>query len=290
MNLNSLIRRKIEGLKNSSINKIESVSGGCISNAFKVTFENKETYFLKINDHSNGDMFIKEAHGLLELSKAGAIKIPEVIDYNQDYILLEFIYSGSRQRNFFGDFGRQLAELHKVKSEQFGFYEDNYIGSSPQLNINDEENRNNWIKFYFNKRLLYQYRLAEKNGFADYSFKTAFKKLENKIESVLDVPDAVPSLLHGDLWSGNFIPDMQGNVCLIDPAVYYGHRETDLAMTKLFGGFPPPFYESYNESFPLPEGWQYREKIYMLYHVLNHLNLFGSGYYSHALSLMQYYL
>jgi fructosamine-3-kinase len=115
-------------------------------------------------------------------------------------------------------------------------------------------------------------------------------KTEDKIESILEGSDAKPSLLHGDLWSGNFMTDEKGDACLIDPAVYYGHREADLAMTKLFGGFSQSFYDSYNDTFPLSEGWKYRENIYMLYHVLNHLNLFGSGYYAHALSLMKYYI
>ena len=290
MSLNGKITKEIENFRGSAIKKSESLSGGCISNAYKVTFEDDTSFLIKINEHSPADMFIKEAHGLKELQKANAIKVPEVILYDEGFVLLEFITSIAKKKNFFEEFGRKFALLHKFRSDEFGFYEDNYIGSTPQININDETTKKNWTSFYFNKRLLYQFKLAEKNGYADSRLRDAFIKTEDKIEFILGGSAEMPTLLHGDLWSGNYITDENGEACLIDPAVYYGHREADLAMTKLFGGFSQLFYDSYNESFPLREGWKYRENIYMLYHVLNHLNLFGSGYYVHALSLMKFYL
>ena len=289
MSLNGKITKEIENFRGSAIKKSESLSGGCISNAYKVTFEDDTSFLIKINEHSPADMFIKEAHGLKELQKANAIKVPEVILYDEGFVLLEFITSVTKKKNFFEEFGRKFALLHKFKADEFGFYEDNYIGSTPQININDETTKKNWTSFYFNKRLLYQFKLAEKNGYADSRLRDAFIKTEDNIESILEGSDEMPTLLHGDLWSGNYMTDENGKACLIDPAVYYGHREADLAMTKLFGGFSQLFYDSYNESFPLREGWKYRENIYMLYHVLNHLNLFGSGYYAHALSLMKFY-
>jgi len=289
MSLNGKITKEIENFRGSAIKKSESLSGGCISNAYKVTFEDDTSFLIKINEHSPADMFIKEAHGLKELQKANAIKVPEVILYDEGFVLLEFITSVTKKKNFFEEFGRKFALLHKFKADEFGFYEDNYIGSTPQININDETTKKNWTSFYFKKRLLYQFKLAEKNGYADSRLRDAFIKTEDNIESILEGSDEMPTLLHGDLWSGNYMTDENGNACLIDPAVYYGHREADLAMTKLFGGFSQLFYDSYNESFPLREGWKYRENIYMLYHVLNHLNLFGSGYYAHALSLMKFY-
>jgi fructosamine-3-kinase len=245
---------------------------------------------LKLNDQGLDDMFIKEGHGLEELKNAGVIRVPGVISSDSRFILLEFISSAPRQKNFFEDFGSKFALLHKHTSNEFGFYENNYIGSTPQINLPDDNSRLNWASFYFNNRLLFQFRLLEKNGYADSAFKNTFGKIENKIDSILSDLDTYPSLIHGDLWSGNFMSDENGNPCLIDPAAYYGHREADLAMTKLFGGFPQSFYNSYNETFPLQEGWQYRENIYMLYHVMNHLNLFGGGYYSQTLSLMKSYL
>jgi fructosamine-3-kinase len=290
MSLSGKITKKIENLRGSTVKKTESLSGGCISNAYKVTFEDNLSCLIKINEHSPVDMFIKEAHGLQELRKANAIKIPEVLLFDAEFILLEFIHSASKQKYFFEEFGRKFALLHKYNADEFGFYEDNYIGSTPQININDEKTKKSWTSFYLDNRLLYQFKLAEKNGYADSRLRDAFMKTEDKIESILAGSDAKSSLLHGDLWSGNYMTDENGDACLIDPAVYYGNREADLAMTKLFGGYPASFYHSYNEAFPLREGWKYRENIYMLYHVLNHLNLFGSGYYSHALSLMKFYI
>jgi fructosamine-3-kinase len=290
MSLNGNITRKIENFRGSAVKESKSLSGGCISNAYKVTFEDDFSYLIKINEHSPADMFIKEAHGLLELQKANAIKVPEVLLYDDAFIVLEFILSATKKKNFFEEFGRKFALLHKFTTDEFGFYEDNYIGSTPQLNINDEATKKNWTKFYFNKRLLYQFKLAEKNGYTDISLRDAFIKIEAKIESILGGSEEKPSLLHGDLWSGNYMTDENGEACLIDPAVYYGNRESDLAMTRLFGGFPSSFYEAYNESFPLDEGWKYRENIYMLYHVLNHLNIFGRGYYLQALEIMKGYL
>jgi fructosamine-3-kinase len=235
-------------------------------------------------------MFIKEAHGLQELKKANVINVPEVFLFEKDFILTEYINAASKKKNFYEEFGRKFALLHKYTASEFGFYEDNYIGSTPQINITDDSTRNNWINFYFNKRLLYQFKLAERNGYADNRFREAFRRIEDKIGVILEGADAKPSLLHGDLWSGNYMTDESGSACIIDPAVYYGHREADLAMTKLFGGYPASFYEAYNEGYPMDSGWEYRENIYMLYHVINHMNIFGHGYYAHAVELMKGYL
>ena len=235
-------------------------------------------------------MFLTEAHGLQELDKPGVITIPKVISFDKEFILLDLIESSSRSKNFSEDFGRKFAVLHKFNNEKYGFYEDNYIGSNPQLNIPDNDEEKNWTKFYFQKRILYQFHLAEKSGNSTSDLRSSISKLENKIDLIVTDNGEKPSLLHGDLWGGNYMVDKNGFACLIDPAVYYGNREADLAMTKLFGGFDSEFYRAYNEEFPLPDGYDYRENIYKLYHVLNHLNLFGSGYYSQAISLIKYYL
>lgn len=235
-------------------------------------------------------MFLKEANGLRELDKSNAIKIPEVLSVDEDYILLEFIASGNRKKNFFEDFGKSFAEMHKFKSVSFGFYENNYIGSNPQINIPDEKEKSDWTAFYLNKRILFQLQLAEKLGNSTDELRKGISKLENKIEDIIGHNSEKPSLLHGDLWAGNYMIDQNGNAVLIDPAAYYGHREADLGMTKLFGGFNSEFYKAYNESFPLEDGFDYRENIYKLYHVLNHLNLFGGGYYSQAISLIKFYV
>ena len=290
MILSNNIKTNIEKELNSKIIDSQSLSGGCISNAYKIKSDIGKIYFLKYNSSASSDMFIKEAHGLKELNKAGVIKIPDVICFNVDYILLEHIDSGNKQKNFSEDFGCKFALLHKFTSEFYGFYEDNYIGSNPQLNIAEENQKHDWAKFYFNKRILFQLQLAEETGNSTSELRKAITGLENKIDEIVVDNGEKPSLLHGDLWGGNYLTNNDGFACLIDPAVYYGNREADLAMTKLFGGFDSKFFKAYNEVFPLPDGYEYRENIYKLYHVLNHLNLFGGGYYSQAMSLISYYI
>jgi len=284
------IKARIEEKLGSKIKSLSSLSGGCISDAYKVITENGLNYFLKYNPSDSNDMFIKEANGLKELAKASAIRIPEVLSFNDDFILLEYIPTGSKKKNFFEEFGRSFAKMHKHTSESFGFYEDNYIGSNPQKNIPDENEKSSWVNFYFKKRILNQFQLSEKLGNSTEKLRKGISKLENKIEEIIGDTKEKPSLLHGDLWGGNYMVDENGNAVLIDPAVYYGHREADLGMTKLFGGFSSEFYHAYNETFPIEDGYEYRENIYKLYHVLNHLNLFGGGYYSQAISLIKYYV
>ena len=288
--MREIIKHKIESVIDDKIDSQRSISGGCINDAKIITTNSGNSYFVKTNSNSEKDIFLKEANGLRELAKANVIRVPNVIYADVDFIIIENIIPQTKAKLFWENFGRDFARLHKFTSKFFGFYEDNYIGSTPQLNIPSEIETVSWVDFYFNKRLLYQYKLAEKNGFASEELRKVFFQLESKISSILIDCHAKPSLLHGDLWSGNFITDETGYACLIDPAVYYGHREADLAMTKLFGGFDTRFYSAYDEEYPLVAGYEYRENIYKLYHVLNHLNLFGSGYYHQALSLIKYYL
>jgi len=178
--------------------------------------------------------------------------------------------------------------LHRQTSKSFGFYEDNFIGVSMQKNIPDTPSQqDNWPVFFWEKRLLYQYHLAEHNGFTEGALSDLFIKLEKKFPALLVGSGEPPTLLHGDLWNGNFITGKDGQVWLIDPAVYYGHREADLAMTELFGGFPSSFYAAYEEAYPLKAGYGRRKNLYKLYHILNHLNIFGRGYYRQAVSLLQ---
>ena len=244
-------------------------------------------YFLKTGRES--DKYRCEANGLKELSKSQTIRIAGVVSVGKNYILTEHIHRGATSADFFMQFGRELACLHRFQSGSFGFYEDNFIGDNPQINITNEQERTDWVDFYFNKRLLFQFRLAEKNGYATSGLKNGMLRLEKTIDSILNDSIEPPCLLHGDLWAGNFICDENGCAVLIDPAVYYGHREADLAMTKLFGGFSQSFYDSYQREYPLKPGWQYREGIYKLYHVLNHLNLFGRSYLYEAESLLRQY-
>ena len=283
------ILQKIEDWAGEKIVSRESIGGGSIADSRLVRMESGKEYFLKTGAHNSG-MFPAEANGLKELEKAGVIRIPHVFMVDADFLLMEYIQPGKRGKGFFEDFGRRFARLHKITASGFGFYENNFIGHTIQENIADKEQGRDWAAFYYEKRLLFQFRLAESRQLSSSKLRQGFHILENKIESILKGKNEPPCLLHGDLWSGNFLADGSGGPVIIDPAVYYGNREADLAMTKLFGGFSSEFYRAYNEIFPLTEGHEYRENIYKLYHVLNHLNLFGMGYQSQAIDLLWSYL
>jgi protein-ribulosamine 3-kinase len=278
------ITAKLEEELFQKIKSVTSLGGGCIGNALKVVTENGSNYFVK--QYKNSKMHHAEANGLNELKTANSIRIPRVLKVNDNFLILEYIESASPVPNFSEKFGRQFAEMHKNTGTRYGYFEDNFIGSTEQINIPQNDS---WVEFYMENRLMYQFRLAEKNEYSSEELKSGMKFLEKNIEEILNGSNEPPTLLHGDLWGGNFITDQRGNPCLIDPAVYYGHREADLAMTKLFGGFDSTFYSAYMEEFPLKDGWEHRENIYKLYHILNHLNLFGSGYYAQTISLINSY-
>lgn len=265
----------------------KAVGGGCIAVATIFTFSSGEQVFVKTG-FSNG-MFLNEANGLKELAKANAVRVPKVYIANPHFVAMECIQPAPKVAHFFETLGQQFAQLHRYSSSNFGFYEDNFIGSNPQMNIANGVEKTSWPQFYFNKRLRYQFEMACSKGYANSAFRSAFKNIENNIEQILQGSVEPPSLLHGDLWCGNYMEDEKGQPVLIDPAVYYGHREADLAMTTLFGGFSPEFYMAYQNEYPLKEGWEYRQNIYKLYHILNHLNLFGSSYFGESLQLMQCY-
>ncbi len=263
----------------------QSLGGGSIADSRVITTVGGRRFFLK-QGFAN-DMFQREAEGLRELSRPGVIRVPEVIEAGEDFLLLQWIEPGVKRSGFFERFGRQLARMHRFTATLYGFKHDNYIGSTPQINRAEGEESHNWADFYWNKRLLYQFRLCEKNGYADNRLSGLFARLESVYPALLKGSEEPPTLLHGDLWGGNYLCNKAGEPVLIDPAVYYGHREADLGMTRLFGGFTPEFYKAYEDEFPLKPDARRREPLYILYHVLNHLNLFGSGYYGQAIELMQ---
>ncbi|MBI9068604.1 MAG: fructosamine kinase family protein [Salinivirgaceae bacterium] len=279
----------IESFLGEKIISSNSVSGGCIADSKIIKTASGATYFLKTLSGSLG-MFLKEANGLTELAKTNCLRVPKVILANEDFLLLEHIESGRKSNNFFQEFGKAFAEMHRYTSDEFGFYEDNYIGATPQYNIAKGNERTNWAEFYFQKRMLPQLKFAEQNGYVTAELSKGMAKLEHRMTAVLNGSEEPPTLLHGDLWGGNYMCDSEGNAVLIDPAVYYGHREADLAMTKMFGGFTHEFYTAYQEEFPLKEGWEYRENLYLLYHHLNHLNLFGNSYYNGCINLLHAYI
>ena len=234
-----------------------------------------------------------EAKGLEEIESLKVLSTPKVLLVNAHFLLLEFIEVQKKTPTFFHTFGRLLAQHHQKASTHWGYFGDNYIGASRQVNpmmpYQLENSAKDWAHFYFENRILYQLKLAEKNQLADSMLSHLISKLEPKIPEILAPSGEPPSLLHGDLWGGNFLINHQQIPVMIDPAVYYGHREADLAMTKLFGGFSSDFYKAYNETYPLRPGYEYRENLYHLYHVMNHLNLFGKSYYGQCIQLIQSY-
>lgn len=277
----------IESLLQEKIVKSIPLGGGCIAHTQHIKTQSGKEFVLK--QGGEGTMFLNEANGLRELKKSNTISVPTVIEAGLDFLLMEFVHQGTPHKNFFENFGVSLAQMHRFTSENFGFYEDNFIGATPQKNIPENSEASDWTLFYLNKRLMFQFRLCEANGYVDDNFRKLFSNLEKRLPEILKGSEEPPALLHGDLWSGNFLTNESGKAVLIDPAVYYGHREAELAMTNLFGGFSSSFYNAYNKTYPLKYGWEHREGIYTLYHVLNHLNLFGSGYRNHAIMLMKRY-
>jgi fructosamine-3-kinase len=264
------------------------LGGGCINNAGRLETSHG-TFFFKSNDSALPAMFEREAEGLRELHRTGAIRVPEPIAASSGgagfppYLLTTFVGDGTRSHDFSERFGRQLAELHRSgTAPRFGFHHDNYIGSTPQQNGWMED----WVAFWRERRLGYQLRLAERNGHGG-ELQRLGGRLMDRLDEFLATPDEPPALLHGDLWGGNYLCAEDGEPALIDPAVYYGRREADLAMTMLFGGFDARFHAAYQEAWPLAEGSAERLEIYKLYHLLNHLNLFVGGYLGGCLGVLR---
>ena len=288
MSGNPEMLKRVEAWAGAAVVDARPLGGGCIANAQQLRLASGRSFLLK-SGVAHPEMLLTEANGLRELARAKALRVPEVHLQEAEFLLLEFIEPGKPGSDFFERFGRAFAELHRFQAAEFGFYEDNFIGATPQQNRPTPHTATNWPAFYYEHRLRFQYRLAERNGRLSDALRRDFRPLEANIEQILAGSEEPPCLLHGDLWSGNFLVDEGGNACLIDPAVYYGHREADLAMTRLFGGFGEAFYRAYQEAYPLPPGYEYREDLYKLYHVLNHLNLFGRGYLAQAEALLRRY-
>ncbi len=262
--------------KEGLITQTQSVGGGSINEACRLQYEGA-SFFVKWNRAAAfPEMFKNEIDGLEELRTAKAIRIPEVIGTGHTettaFILMEYIEPSRPVKGFWESFGYNLASLHQISQPQFGNHTSNYIGSLAQSNLPHDD----WVSFYWNERLLPQLKKAEKNGRISAAMRKKFDKLFLRLPSLFPVEP--PALLHGDLWSGNFLCDRNQQAVLIDPAVYYGFREMDLAMTKLFGGFDSAFYDAYHEAFPLENGWQSRIYLCNLYPLLVHVNLFGGGY------------
>jgi protein-ribulosamine 3-kinase len=284
---NLVLSEILEGLGRGEPVQVSAVSGGCIAQAKIVTFADHSQVFIKTAEGSP-DMFKCEAKGLETLAAADAIRVPVVLAVAEGGLVLEAIQCSRASADFFEIFGRGFARLHEREGSFFGFESDNFIGSTEQLN-GPVGNGESWPDFFLERRLRYQPELAGLNGHG-HELLGLLDSAEINIKTLIGASNESPRLLHGDLWGGNFIVDEQGMPCLIDPAVYYGHRETDLAMTRLFGGFDRGFYDAYQEASPLDDGHDERLPIYQLYHLLNHLNLFGRAYYAQCRQILMHYV
>ena len=260
----------------------QSIGGGSINQAFRVA-SNQGDFFIKINSASGLSMFEAEADGLRELSQAQALRIPNPISSGlaagKAYLAMEYLTPG--QRGSAAAFGEALANMHRITRDQFGWSRNNTIGSTEQVNTLEDH----WLMFWRDHRLGFQIDLAMQRG-AGSAFRSAADKLLEALPALLKDHKPEASLLHGDLWSGNYFFTGDGRPSIFDPAVYYGDRETDLAMTELFRGFDRDFYLGYKSAWPLDEGYERRKTLYNLYHILNHFNLFGGGYLSQAQVMM----
>ena len=262
-----------------TVNGESSIVGGCINNAIKIN-TNKGDFFVKWNTNSKANMFQSEYNGLKVLKDTNTIRIPNVLCFDDDFLILEFIPPSNPNNAFWEVFGQKLALMHKQTHSKFGLDFDNYIGS---LHLDNTQNKN-WTEFFIQNRLQAQLSIGNFSGTLLSDFDKLFQKLPNLF------PNERPALLHGDLWSGNFLAKNGDTPMLIDPAIYYGNREMDIAMSKLFGGFNSDFYFAYNESHPLENGWEERIQICNLYPLLVHVNLFGGSYRNQVKNILSYYV
>ena len=282
--LNQLLQKKAV-LQISSL-QFQSAGGGSINDCYTIIANRSKRFFLKLNSKTiYPSLFEKEKNGLEFLAKQRVIPVPEVIFYDivddKQILLLEWIKAGLKTDQFWKQFGEQMAALHQITETHFGFTEDNYMGALPQVN---KQNKN-WVDFFIHYRLEPQITLARKRHLLENKHISSFVNLYKQLPGIFN--EEKPSLLHGDLWSGNYICNENSKPVLVDPAVYFGHRSIDLAMTTLFGGYDNQFYEAYNYHFPFPGNYREQWAICNLYPLLIHLNLFGPGYLHQIESTLQ---
>lgn len=256
-----------------------SVGGGCINSAM-VLSDGVTHWFVKLNRAELADMFAAEADGLAAMAQTASIRVPTPlctgVAGSQAFIVMEYIALGGRAADSAALAGERLAAMHRCTAAQFGWHRDNTIGSTAQRNRRHED----WIEFWRQERLGFQLDLAARNGYSGRLARHG-ERLLDRFAALIDHAPA-PSLLHGDLWGGNFAVADDGSPVIFDPACYFGDREADIAMTELFGGFGADFHAAYQAAWPLDGGYRTRKTLYNLYHILNHLNLFGSGYLGQA--------
>lgn len=269
--LNQALRQVLE---QGVIEQVRIQSGGDI-NAAAIINTTQGDFFIKWNEAELADMFEQEAKGLVLLHNTGVIQAPRVCGLgtvgDKSFLVLEYLQRGDASESYWTDLGEHLAKMHLIKAERFGLDHGNYIGRLAQSNTMHDD----WVTFYREERLRPQWKLARSNGYVSQQFSQRFEHFLEKLPDLM--PDAEPALLHGDLWSGNVMPGMQGEAYFFDPAVYYGAREMDLAMTRLFGGFENRFYDAYQSVYPLPYHFEEFVDLYNLYPLMVHVNLFGAN-------------
>ncbi len=264
----------------ASIAEIHGLGGGCINPAARIVLETGDAFFLKWNEELPSELFLLEAEGLEALRQTAAIRVPTVVGVGDGWLLLEFIDSTPFGPGFGKRLGRALAELHMPGSERYGWTKPNYLGPLPQENLWVED----WAAFWRDHRIHPQLRRAHDGRRISMSEKREIEALLVRVDALLTDGPAGASLLHGDLWSGNVLSSRDGDPVLVDPAVYYGDHEVDLAMAELFGGVPHDFLSAYRERLPLRSGYvEVRRDLYQLYPLLVHVNLFGGGYRAQAM-------
>jgi len=261
----------------------DAMVGGCINTSCRISDDHRH-YFVKVNQPRFAYMFEAEIKALEAMASTNTIKVPAPVSYgvaeNQSFVVMEYLDLSGQADSI--ELARQLAAMHRVSSDHFGWAINNTIGSTLQVNTPSD----NWIDFWRAHRLGFQLELAASNGYGGELQKLGEHLLDD-FPALFESYQPLPSMLHGDLWGGNYggLPD--GTPVIFDPAFYYGDREAELAMTTLFGGFSPDFYAVYEEAYPLDEGYNVRKQFYNIYHVINHLNLFGGGYHGQAVSMMK---
>jgi fructosamine-3-kinase len=267
------VRAALEAAVGGKVAGARPVSGGDINTAHAITFTNGRRLFVKTNAREPAGMFQAEAEGLAWLAEARALRVPEVVACGAGFLALELVESAPRARDFDEQLGRGLAALHRFGAPSFGLDRDNFIGRLPQ----DNAPARDWPTFFRTRRLEPQLRLAVGSGLAGARMRSGFERLFARLPELCGPPEP-PARLHGDLWAGNLLVDDGGTPCLCDPAVYGGHREIDLAMMRLFGGYGPRVFAAYGDAWPLAPGHEERVTLYQLYPLMVHVNLFGGGY------------
>jgi fructosamine-3-kinase len=286
------VRAAIRESLHAEPTQVQSVGGGMINQTARVQVNGK-SYFVKWKSDAPRSFFEIEVRGLNLLRMANVFRVPEIIAYAEGtanapaYLILEWIEgaSPSAQAKFSPNFGRTLAELHRVTGTTFGLDHDNFIGKLPQRNTATAK----WADFYRDHRIAPQLEIARELGYLSLKDSAILWQLMLKIDTIL-ASDEPPSLLHGDLWGGNYFVGTDGHLVVFDPAVYYGNREVEIAFTELFGGPPAGFLSAYREAYPLDAGYEYRRPLLQLYPMLVHLNHFGESYKSGVLEICRRYL